>query len=128
MLDLQRELHLSYLFIAHDLAVVKHVSDRIAVMYLGRIVETADAETLYRHAAHPYTKALISAIPVPEPRRETNRIVLKGDVPSPIDPPSGCPFHPRCPYAQDRCKVDVPQLRVRDPAHPNHLVSCHYDL
>jgi oligopeptide/dipeptide ABC transporter ATP-binding protein len=108
LLDLQRELGLAYLFIAHDLAVVKHVSDRIAVMYLGHIVETADADTLYRRAAHPYTRALISAIPVPEPRRQSTRIVLKGDVPSPINPPGGCPFHPRCPHATDRCRTEKP--------------------
>ncbi|MEY4489115.1 MAG: hypothetical protein RIQ79_1623 [Verrucomicrobiota bacterium] len=128
LLDLQRELGLAYLFIAHDLAVVKHVSDRIAVMYLGHIVETADADTLYRRAAHPYTRALISAIPVPEPRRRSTRIVLKGDVPSPIHPPSGCPFHPRCPHATDRCRVEKPVLRTPDPARPAHEVACHYDL
>jgi oligopeptide/dipeptide ABC transporter ATP-binding protein len=129
LLDLQRELGLAYLFIAHDLAVVKHVSDRIAVMYLGHIVETADADTLYRRAAHPYTRALISAIPVPEPRRRSTRIVLGGDVPSPIKPPSGCPFHPRCPHAQDRCRVEKPVLRQPDPAaRPEHTVACHFDL
>ncbi|RFC45369.1 MAG: peptide/nickel transport system ATP-binding/oligopeptide transport system ATP-binding, partial [Verrucomicrobia bacterium] len=94
MLDLQREMHLSYVFIAHNLAVVKHVSDRIAIMYLGRIVELADAETIYRAPRHPYTRALISAIPVPDPARRQQRIVLQGDVPSPIHPPPGCPFHP----------------------------------
>ncbi len=128
LLDLQRELGLAYLFIAHDLAVVKHVSDRIAVMYLGHIVETADAYTLYRRAAHPYTRALISAIPEPEPRRRSTRIVLKGDVPSPINPPSGCPFHPRCVHATDRCRVEKPALRPPDPARPTHEVACHYDL
>jgi oligopeptide/dipeptide ABC transporter ATP-binding protein len=129
LLDLQRELGLAYLFIAHDLAVVKHVSDRIAVMYLGHIVETADADTLYRRAAHPYTRALISAIPVPEPRRRSTRIVLGGDVPSPIKPPSGCPFHPRCPHAQDRCRLEKPVLRQPDPAaRPEHTVACHFDL
>jgi oligopeptide/dipeptide ABC transporter ATP-binding protein len=128
LLDLQRELGLAYLFIAHDLAVVKHVSDRIAVMYLGRIVELADADDLYRRAAHPYTRALISAIPVPEPRRKSTRIVLSGDVPSPINPPSGCPFHPRCPHATDRCRAETPALRQPDPARPGHVVACHYDL
>jgi oligopeptide/dipeptide ABC transporter ATP-binding protein len=128
LLDLQRERGLSYLFIAHDLAVVKHVSDRIAVMYLGHIVETADADTLYRRAAHPYTRALISAIPVAEPGSRRERIVLQGDVPSPISPPSGCPFHPRCPHATDRCRAEKPALRQPDPARPEHTVACHYDL
>ncbi|MCX6937619.1 MAG: dipeptide ABC transporter ATP-binding protein [Verrucomicrobia bacterium] len=128
LLDLQRELGLAYLFIAHDLAVVKHVSDRIAVMYLGRIVEIADAESIYRRPAHPYTRALISAIPVAEPRRRSTRIVLQGDVPSPIHPPSGCPFHPRCPHAQDRCRNEAPILRAPDPARPDHRVACHFDL
>ena len=128
LLDLQRELRLSYLFIAHDLAVVKHVSDRIAVMYLGNIVETADADRLYRQAAHPYTRALISAIPVAEPGRRSQRIVLQGDVPSPISPPSGCPFHPRCPHATDKCRAEKPVLRQPDPARPDHQVACHYDL
>lgn len=129
LLDLQRELGLAYLFIAHDLAVVKHVSDRVAVMYLGHIVELADADTLYRRAAHPYTRALISAIPAPEPRRTSSRIVLGGDVPSPINPPSGCPFHPRCPHATERCKTEKPGLRTPDPVgRPDHVVACHYDL
>ncbi len=125
LLDLQRERSLSYLFIAHDLAVVKHVSDRIAVMYLGRIVEQADADAIYRGPRHPYTRALISAIPAPDPRRKSGRIVLKGDVPSPINPPPGCPFHPRCPHATERCRVEAPSLR---PVGADHLVSCHYDL
>ncbi|MBE2214069.1 MAG: dipeptide ABC transporter ATP-binding protein [Opitutaceae bacterium] len=125
LLDLQRDLGLTYVFIAHNLAVVKHISDRIAVMYLGRIVELAGADELYRNARHPYTRALISAIPEPNPRRERERIVLTGDVPSPINPPSGCPFHTRCPHVQDRCRVEVPQLR---PAGPGHEVACHFDL
>jgi len=127
LLDLQREMGLSYLFIAHNLAVVKHVSDRVAIMYLGRIVEFAGADEIYQNPRHPYTRALISAIPQPDPRHRQQRIVLTGDVPSPIDPPSGCPFHPRCPHATDRCRAEVPSLR---PAAglPGHTVSCHYDL
>ncbi len=126
LLDLQRELNLSYVFIAHNLAVVKHISDRIAIMYLGRIVEFADADTIYRTPRHPYTRALISAIPEPDPTRKKQRIVLQGDVPSPINPPSGCPFHPRCPHATDRCKTEVPKLRPAGDA--GQQVSCHYDL
>ncbi|WP_052362456.1 ABC transporter ATP-binding protein [Geminisphaera colitermitum] len=131
LLDLQRERGLSYLFIAHDLAVVKHISDRIAVMYLGHIVESAGADTLYRRAAHPYTRALISAIPEATPRRQTSRIVLQGDVPSPLAPPSGCPFHPRCPHAQDRCRLEKPVLRTLDadaPGNSDHAVACHFIL
>jgi len=128
LLDLQRELGLAYLFIAHDLAVVKHVSDRVAVMYLGHIVETADADALYRRAAHPYTRALISAIPVAEPGHRSSRIVLKGDVPSPIHPPSGCPFHPRCPHATERCRLEKPVLRQPYASRPDHQVACHFDL
>lgn len=126
LLDLQREMGLSYLFIAHNLAVVKHVSDRIAIMYLGRIVEFADSETIYRDPRHPYTRALISAIPQPDPRRRTERIVLTGDVPSPIHPPSGCPFHTRCPFATERCRQETPALRPV-PGAEGHTVSCHYD-
>jgi peptide/nickel transport system ATP-binding protein len=127
MLDLQRELGLSYLFIAHNLAVVKHVSDRIAIMYLGRIVELAAADDIYRAPAHPYTRALLSAIPRPNPHGRRERIVLQGDVPSPIDPPAGCAFHPRCPFATDRCRAEMPLLRPV-PGTAGHLVACHYDL
>ena len=129
LLDCQREFALSYLFIAHNLAVVKHVSDRIAVMYLGRIVELADAEALYARPLHPYTRALIAAIPEPDPTRARHYTPIAGDIPSPIDPPSGCPFHPRCPHATEFCKTNVPRLRETAPAGaPSHTVSCHYDL
>ncbi|MCP4372579.1 MAG: ATP-binding cassette domain-containing protein [Deltaproteobacteria bacterium] len=125
LLDLQEEMKLSYLFIAHNLAVVKHISDRIAVMYLGKIVEYTDADTLYESPVHPYTHALISAIPVPDPAMRKKKQILKGDVPSPIHPPSGCVFHTRCPYGTDRCVKEVPEL---SPA-PNtkgdkHLQAC----
>jgi oligopeptide/dipeptide ABC transporter ATP-binding protein len=129
MLDLQRELKLSYLFIAHDLAVVKHISDRIVVMYLGHVVETASAEEIYRSPRHPYTRALISAIPVPNPRKHRDRIILQGDVPSPINPPSGCPFHTRCPHVQERCRVEKPALRtVATTTGIEQQVACHFDL
>ena len=129
LLDLQREMNLSYLFIAHDLAVVKHISDRIAVMYLGHIVEFASADEIYRNPRHPYTRALISAIPVTDPRKRKQRIILEGDVPSPINPPSGCPFHTRCPHAQDRCRVEKPLLRnVPSPSGEEQQVACHFDL
>ena len=122
LIELQKEFNLSYLFIAHDLAVVKHISDRIAIMYLGKIVESTDSETVYRQPQHPYTKSLISAIPVPDPHHHAKRQVLTGDVPSPIDPPSGCPFHPRCPVVMDRCKHEAPELR----SHTNNQrVACH---
>ena len=126
LLELQREMGLTYLFIAHDLAVVKHISDNIAVMYLGRIVEYAEAETLYREPRHPYTQALISAIPIPDPDARKDQQVLTGDVPSPINPPSGCHFRTRCPFAIDRCRVEVPILRVTPGAtNGNHLAACH---
>jgi oligopeptide/dipeptide ABC transporter ATP-binding protein len=127
LLDLQRELGLTYLFIAHNLAVVKHVSDRIAIMYLGRIVELAAADEIYQSPLHPYTRALLSAIPRPNPQGRRERIVLQGDVPSPINPPTGCAFHPRCPHATDRCRAEAPALRPA-PKLAGHTVACHYDL
>lgn len=126
LLGLQQEMGLAYLFIAHDLAVVKHVSDRIAVMYLGKIVEQAPAETLYRNPLHPYTVALIAAIPEADPDRRKVHPLLGGDVPSPLTPPSGCRFHPRCPIAIDRCRVEEPALKA--PANDGgdeHRVACH---
>ncbi len=124
LLDLQREMGLAYLFIAHDLAVVKLISDRIAVMYLGKIVEMAAAETLYRRPRHPYTHALIAAIPVPDPTRRAKKVVLSGDVPSPIAPPPGCRFHPRCPYAADRCRVEEPPLEEMPEGQGGHWYAC----
>lgn len=126
LLELQRELKLSYLFIAHNLAVVKHISDDIAVMYLGRIVEYTDAESLYAAPLHPYTQALISAIPIPDPVRKRKRFMLAGDVPSPAHPPTGCHFHPRCPFAEAICKTEYPVLAA--VAHGDvkeHRVACH---
>ena len=120
--DLQEEHGLAYLFIAHDLAVVEHISQRIVVMYLGRVVEEGDAKTVVSAPRHPYTKALISAIPVVDPDSKRQRIVLSGDVPSPIDPPSGCPFHPRCPVAEDRCRSEVPELRE---LAGGQMAACH---
>ena len=122
LMDLQAELNLSYLFIAHDLAVVEHISHRIAVMYLGKIVEYTDKKTLFTNPQHPYTEALLSAVPVPDPTIKRKKTILQGDVPSPIKPPPGCHFHTRCPYAEERCKVEVPQLKQFGP---DHVVSCH---
>lgn len=125
LLDLQREMGLAYLFIAHDLAVVKHISDRIAVMYLGKFMEVADAQTLYNHPAHPYTAALISAIPVPDPEVKKEKQILVGDVPSPIHPPPGCVFHTRCPYMLEKCKKEIPELRpVPGSNGADHRVAC----
>lgn len=121
LMELQQKLGLTYVFIAHDLKVVEHVSHRVAVMYLGKIVEMADADELYRNPQHPYTKALLSAIPVPDPKPRAERIILTGDVPSPINPPSGCYFNPRCPIATDECKTKTPELREHSA---QHFVSC----
>lgn len=122
LLDLQDELDLSFLFVAHDLSVVKHVSDRVAVMYVGKIVEIAETATLFENPKHPYTEALLSAVPKPDPRLRSQRIILEGDVADPAHPPSGCYFHPRCQYAVDRCKTETPDLIELEP---NHQVSCH---
>lgn len=126
MQDLQRELKLTYLFIAHDLKVVEHISNRVAVMYLGKVAEVAPAEELYADPKHPYTRALLSAIPIPDPEFSKQRIILKGDVPSPLNPPSGCYFHPRCPMARDNCKVERPELRNLGTEQVRHEVACHY--
>lgn len=124
MEELQRELGLTYVFIAHDLSVVRRVSDRVAVMYLGRIVEIGDKHEVYRHPAHPYTQALLSAVPVPDPKieRKRERIVLRGDLPSPANPPTGCTFHPRCPKAAPLCAQESPVLRI----HAKRQVACHF--
>ena len=123
--DLQAEMGLTYLFIAHDLSVVKHISNRIGVMYLGKLVELADSFELIAHSVHPYTRSLISAIPVADPKtaRTSKRIVLQGDVPSPLNPPSGCRFRTRCPYADERCAAEVPQFRE---VGPGHWAACHH--
>jgi peptide/nickel transport system ATP-binding protein len=123
LMDLQDEFKLSYLFVAHDLAVVEHISHRVAVMYLGRIVEMTDRQTLFEMPLHPYTEALLSAVPIPKASARTRkRVILKGDVPSPINPPSGCHFHARCPYAMPRCRTEVPALRE---VTPGHVAACH---
>lgn len=122
LMDLQQQFKLSYLFIAHDLAVVEHISHRVAVMYLGRIVEIAPKRTIFTRPQHPYTEALLDAVPVPDPRVRKNRRVLTGDVPSPINPPSGCHFHTRCPYTEERCRVESPAMRE---VTPGQFVACH---
>ncbi len=119
--DLQRERGLSYVFVSHDLRIVRHIADRVAVMYLGRIVEIGDKETIYRRPLHPYTEALLAAVPVSRPGRLRRRAAVQGEIPSPMNPPAGCPFHPRCPLATDRCKGEVPVLRQVD----GRDVACH---
>lgn len=121
--DLQEQHGLAYLFISHDLSVVYQISDRVAVMYVGKMVELAKTETLFKHPLHPYTEALLSALPVPNPRRHRERIVLSGEVANPANPPSGCFFHPRCAYAKDICKHEAPPMRE---VEPQHFVSCHF--
>jgi oligopeptide/dipeptide ABC transporter ATP-binding protein len=122
MMDLQEEFNLAYLFISHDLGVVEHIAHRVAVMYLGRIVEMADKEALFARPLHPYAEALIAAAPVADPRAQRRELVIEGDVPSPMNPPSGCHFHTRCPYAIDRCRIETPDLRE---VTPGRWVSCH---
>ncbi len=126
LLELQQEMGMAYLFIAHDLAVVKHVSDQIAVMYLGRIVEIADSEDIYQHPLHPYTQALLSAIPIPDPKQRRRFKPLPGEVPSPINPPPHCHFVERCAYATDLCRTETPQLRNITHQPDSHQVACHF--
>lgn len=121
--DLQRDFELSYIFVAHDLSVVQHISDRVAVMYVGKMMEMADANELYQHPQHPYTEALMSAVPKPDPTRKRERILMQGDVADPSNPPSGCLFHPRCRYVQERCKTEVPAFRE---VQPDHWAACHF--
>jgi peptide/nickel transport system ATP-binding protein len=121
--DLQEEFKLTYLFVAHDLSVVEHISDRVAVMYVGKMVELAPTIELYAEPLHPYTEALLSAVPKPDPAQRKRRILLRGEVADAADPPSGCYFHPRCPYVQDVCKTDEPPLRE---ARPGHFSACHF--
>lgn len=123
--DLQKEFDLTYLFIAHDLRVVEYISRRVAVMYLGKIMEIAASREIYSHPVHPYTEALLSAVPLPDPAKKKKRIILKGEIPSPINPPSGCVFHTRCIYAQERCRIEVPLL---EPKMSNRLAACHFPL
>jgi oligopeptide/dipeptide ABC transporter ATP-binding protein len=124
MVALQRERNLTYIFISHDLSVVEYISDRIAIMYLGRIVEEGPKDTIFSRPAHPYTRALIESAPVPDPERRRERPPIKGETPSPVNPPSGCAFHPRCPFATDACSKTIPSLERADPTDDRHRVAC----
>jgi peptide/nickel transport system ATP-binding protein len=123
LMALKRDLNLTYLFISHDLSVVEYVADRVAVMYVGKVVELASTEDLYQRPMHPYTEALMSAVPNPDPTVRSKRIVLSGEIPDPANPPSGCYFHPRCPYAQARCQTEAPALRE---VAPGRQAACHF--
>jgi len=123
LIDLQKELGLSFLFIAHDLSVIKHMCDSVLVLYLGKVMEYGSNADVFQHSRHPYTQALLSAVPVPDPDYKRERILLQGEIPSPIDPPPGCVFHTRCPYATEKCRTDKPELRE---VEPGHMVACHY--
>jgi len=125
LVELQKDFELTYIFIAHDLRVVEYVSDRVCVMYLGRIMELADAKEIYNRPRHPYTEALLSAAPMPDPKARKDRIILQGDVPSPINPPAGCSFHPRCLYNKDGCGTIIPDFRE---ISPSHYIACHYPV
>jgi oligopeptide/dipeptide ABC transporter ATP-binding protein len=125
LVQLQDQFHLTYIFISHDLSVVRHISNRVAVMYLGRIVELSSSQVLFDHPLHPYTEALISAVPVPERKRKSERIILEGDVPSSVNPPAGCAFHPRCKYRQGLCTENTPLLNER---MEGHWVACHFPI
>jgi oligopeptide/dipeptide ABC transporter ATP-binding protein len=122
LLELQRRLHLTYLFVAHDLGVVRHISDRVAVMYVGQLVEMAPADAIFNRPRHPYTAALMKAVPVPDPRVPSGDVALQGEVPNPANPPPGCYFHPRCPHVVDVCRTEPPALRQ---VAPGHLARCH---
>ncbi|ANU09870.1 oligopeptide/dipeptide ABC transporter ATPase subunit [Planococcus antarcticus DSM 14505] len=122
---LQKEMDLTYVFIAHGLPAVRHISNRIGVMYLGKMVELASRDELFTHPLHPYTYALLDSVPIPDPKLRKEHQLIKGEIPSPINPPSGCPFHPRCPFATEKCKIEVPEYRE---ILPNHFVACHYPL
>lgn len=124
--DLQQQFDLTYLFIAHDLSVIKHICDRVGVMYAGKLMEVADTESLFLNPQHPYTESLLSAVPQPDPDAKSNRIVLEGEIPNPANPPSGCYFHPRCPYAREKCSVVSPPLREIGGGESNRLSACHF--
>jgi oligopeptide/dipeptide ABC transporter ATP-binding protein len=123
LMDMQKEFGLTYLFVAHDLSVVEHVSDRVAVMYLGRLVEVAATADLFYQPLHPYTEALMSAIPALDPDEVMKPVILEGEIPSPANPPTGCHFHPRCPYAQEKCKSEIPEWKEH---RPGHFAACHF--